>query len=336
VTVTVVSVGVVLVGVGLAGVVMLVTMPRAGLNRLRVVVLMVVVAGVPVTVVVRRVHVLMEVPLGEVQPDPHAHECRGEQQRPRDRLAEHDGDDRARERCDGEVGTRSSGAHVPHSHDEQRQAQPVGEEAEDERARDVRGRGQLRTEAEREDQIYRACNGTLDRGQPRGVREGDSTGEVVVQAPAEAGTQDGERRPGAAELDAQGTVITIAPATITAIPSATRRSKFSRNTNHASKAVKTPSAFSSRDAPDAGMFDSPASRSTGPRMPPKRIDPASGNISRRLSRTRGARRATRMMVRPRPEPQYRSPANVHGLTSPRRILANGVPAPKSTADARAA
>ena len=65
-TVTVVNVWVVLVGVGLAGVVMLVTMPRGGLSRIRVLVLMVVVVRVPVAVVVRRVRVLVEVPFGEV------------------------------------------------------------------------------------------------------------------------------------------------------------------------------------------------------------------------------------------------------------------------------
>ena len=100
-----------------------------------------------------------------------------------------------------------------------------------------------------------------------------------------------------------GTLISTAPAMMAIIPSATRRSTFSRKTNHASSAVKTPSAFSRREAPDAGMFESPNISSTGAAIPPVRMAPARGSASLRRSRTRGARRATRRMPRPMPDPQ---------------------------------
>src|SRR5437879_3027833 len=47
----------------------------------------------------------------------------------------------------------------------------------------------------------------------------------------------------------------IPPAVIASIPKAIRRSKFSRNTNHARSAVSTPSRFNSSDADDAGVAD---------------------------------------------------------------------------------
>ena len=87
------------------------------------------------------------------------------------------------------------------------------------------------------------------------------------------------------------------------MPAATRLSTFSPNTNQASRAVNSASAFSSRDAPEAGMFASPNIISTGPTTPPERIAPANGHSSERESRTRGARRNNRMSHNPAPDPQ---------------------------------
>src|SRR3546814_5845736 len=55
-----------------------------------------------------------------------------------------------------------------------------------------------------------------------------------------------------------GQLSTSAPATIATMPSAIRRSKFSLKTNQANSAVNTPSAFSSKEAPDAGIPVSPS------------------------------------------------------------------------------
>ena len=66
----------------------------------------------------------------------------------------------------------------------------------------------------------------------------------------------------------------MAPATIASMPSAMRRSKFSLKANQASADVSTASAFSSSEAPEAGIADSPTIRSTGPTMPPATMAPA--------------------------------------------------------------
>lgn len=65
------------------------------------------------------------------------------------------------------------------------------------------------------------------------------------------------------------------PATMASIPSAMRRSKFSRKTNHTSRAVKTPSKLSSSDDEAAGVFFKPSINKTGPKTPPKKTVPAS-------------------------------------------------------------
>jgi hypothetical protein len=51
------------------------------------------------------------------------------------------------------------------------------------------------------------------------------------------------------------------------MPSAIRRSKFSLETNHASSAVATPSAFRRSEAPDAGIPTNPNISSTAGDQP---------------------------------------------------------------------
>ena len=147
--------------------------------------------------------------------------------------------------------------------------------------------GERGAERERQDEVDRPGDEAFHGGEPGGVVESDLAGEVVVQPPAEACGQHRQRGPGAAQLRSVGTLISTAPAMIAIMPSAMRRSKFSRNTNQASRAVNTPSAFSSRDAPEAGMLESPTISRTGAMIPPVRIAPARGSTSRRRSRTRG-------------------------------------------------
>lgn len=105
------------------------------------------------------------------------------------------------------------------------------------------------------------------------------------------------------KLGEVGQLIITAPDTMAAIPSATRRSKFSRNANHAISVVNTPSAFSSSDAPEAGMLLKPYRRRTGATSPPAAIAPASQGNSLLSSRTRGERRILRYAVSPIPEPR---------------------------------
>jgi len=89
-----------------------------------------------------------------------------------------------------------------------------------------------------------------------------------------------------------GLLITPA-ATMASMPNAMRRSKFSLNANQASNAVNTPSAFSSNEAPDAGMPVSPNINSTGPMIPPAKIAPASQGHSPEARRAFGLRRIHR-------------------------------------------
>jgi len=88
----------------------------------------------------------------------------------------------------------------------------------------------------------------------------------------------------------------------------------SRKTVQAMSAVNSPSAFSSRDAPEAGIDASPSMSSTGPSTPPNRTAPASGSHPRRGSRTRGARRTSRQLNSASPDAVYSSPASSQGPT----------------------
>ena len=95
----------------------------------------------------------------------------------------------------------------------------------------------------------------------------------MAQARQAAVTSSVGCQPG--QSDWPGHDSTSPPATMAPMPSAMRRSTFSRNTNQASKAVNTPSALSSSDAAEAGMPASPSISSTGPATPPDTTAPAS-------------------------------------------------------------
>src|SRR2546423_1390075 len=68
---------------------------------------------------------------------------------------------------------------------------------------------------------------------------------------------------------------TLPPQTIRDIPSIRRRSKFSRNTNQARRAVNTPSRFNSSDTDEAELAARASIRSAGPMTPPETTAPAS-------------------------------------------------------------
>jgi hypothetical protein len=61
--------------------------------------------------------------------------------------------------------------------------------------------------------------------------------------------------------------------------------------------------FSRREAPEAGMLESPSVSSTGPTIPSKTIAPTSGGSSRRCGCAVGESRIRRMRPRQSPEPQ---------------------------------
>ncbi len=148
-----------------------------------------------------------------------------------------------------------------------------------------------------------------------------------------------EKEPNVAQLSPPGKERITPPARIAPIPIAIRRSKFSRNTNHAMDAVKTASMFRSNDAIDPEVLCNPKSRRTGPRIPPKKRAPANHGRSflvNRASSVVHARRKAQVKLSPAPDPRYRRAASRKGDTSPRRTFENGVLRPNSNAAPRAA
>ncbi|CQR21958.1 Uncharacterised protein [Yersinia enterocolitica] len=115
-----------------------------------------------------------------------------------------------------------------------------------------------------------------------------------------------------------------------------RRSKFSLKANQASRAVNTPSALSSSEAPDAGIPVRPIISSTGAMIPPAVIAPMNHHNSLRGSLTAAGRVINRYSAKPTPDPKYSKPASNHGLTVFSNCFASGVPAPNSTAAVNAA
>ena len=96
---------------------------------------------------------------------------------------------------------------------------------------------------------------------------------------------------------------TSAPATMSAMPNAIRRSKFSRKTNQAMSAVSTPSALSNSEAPDAGTLTSPHMSKAGAIIPPAITAPASHPASALPTRVASARLKRRHVASPMPEPR---------------------------------
>jgi hypothetical protein len=74
-----------------------------------------------------------------------------------------------------------------------------------------------------------------------GVRQRDLSDEVVIDCPSDTGPKTPVRPGRCRESVPVGMLGTTAPATVATIPSAMRRSRNSRNTNHAGRVVKTPS-----------------------------------------------------------------------------------------------
>ncbi len=125
---------------------------------------------------------------------------------------------------------------------------------------------------------------------------------------------------------------------MSAIPSAMRRSAFSRNTIHASSAVSTASRFNNSDADAAEVRVNPSNSATGASTPPNPM--ASNNHSHSRAVIDGARQprspAVRIKPRPMPLPRYSKPARRIGDVSRSNCLAIGVLAPNSSAATMAA
>ena len=99
-----------------------------------VIVLVVLVMGMPVIVLERLVRVQVLVAFAEMQPDTDSHQCRGSGDGQRHRRAKGNREQRAEEGSDGEIGAGARCAKVAERDNEERQADAIGKEAEDERA----------------------------------------------------------------------------------------------------------------------------------------------------------------------------------------------------------
>ena len=131
--VPVVDIGEVRMGVGDRLVSMLVAVRLGRVDPFGMAVAVVLVVDVHVGVQDLFMAMLVDVPFGEVEPytDPHKRRC-PEEQRSDGLPQEGERDDCADEWGEGEVGSRSGGTDRPQGKDEEHQAEPVAEEADDE------------------------------------------------------------------------------------------------------------------------------------------------------------------------------------------------------------
>ena len=109
-----------------------VRMGLAGRIVLAVAVLMVCIVHMRVAVLQGLMDVFVLMILGQVQPEPEAHEQAGDQELECDGLAhKQDGHDGSDERCGREIGSRARGAEMAQRHDEERKADAITEETHD-------------------------------------------------------------------------------------------------------------------------------------------------------------------------------------------------------------
>ena len=127
------------------------------------------------------------------------------------------------------------------------------------------------------------------------------------------------------------------PIAISVIPHAMRLSTCSRKANHAMRAVRTPSRFSSKDAVEAGVTLNPHMSRSGPITPPLTIAPANHRVSARVNEASPMPRSRRPLPKsqhtpkPTPELKYSSPANKTGSIPGETIFASGVLSPNKAA-----
>lgn len=172
--------------------------------------------------------VLVLVSLGEMQPNTQSHESSCRQQLGSDRLSErHDRDERSQKGGGGEICPGARGAKVAQCQDKQRETEAIADEAHaqcDQRRRYGRQRG---ARPKRERKVDRAGNEALQFYDLQRVGQRDLAGQIIVQAPGNARAGDQERAEHAFDRRRSGPRRITAPAARQAMPSATRRSKFS-------------------------------------------------------------------------------------------------------------
>lgn len=240
-------------------------MARSGRKHFVMTVIVMLVTGAVLMLVAERKRLMgmrMLVAFGQVQPDAPRHQRARNEQRRRDRLPQDDDGQRGAHKWrDGKIRTRARSPQVTQAKDKQRQAGPITCKPQHGGRQHNGNIRPGRTQHQRKHQVGRAGSQAFDHGDERRIRQRDLARQVVVHAPGQA--RAGHNSPKRAS---PGQDNTTPPATMASMPSAMRLSKFSRNTNHAIKAVSTPSALSKSEAPEAGMPDRPGD-ATGQPLP---------------------------------------------------------------------
>src|SRR6516225_11661590 len=226
----------------------------------------------PVLVKEQFVHMLMLVLFGEMQIHARRHEPGSADQRPCDRFTEQRNRDRSADKGSGRKICSGAGrTEMAQSQYEERQANTITEETDD----SGRGKnllfGKLRTMGNAQGSIDDPSSNTLDHGDLHRIGGAEFSGQVVIDAPADAGCNDQRTAP------AHSHRCTIrwpgqheCAASMAVAPANRRRSTFSRKRIQAIAMVARLSVLRSSEPapPDADL--SPAISSAGPRTPPKR------------------------------------------------------------------
>src|SRR5204863_4996847 len=125
-----------------------------------------------------------------------SHQGPGADERRADRLAQdHEGDRGTEEGRQGKVGSRSRRAEVAQRPDEERQAQSVTQEADDQRAARERGGRPVRAGDQAQSEVDPAGGAALDRREPQRIGARNPLSEVVVDGPARLPGSEGVKRP---------------------------------------------------------------------------------------------------------------------------------------------
>ena len=239
-------------------------------RRMRV--LMMLVVNMPVLVKERFVQMLVLVLFGKMQIHTYRHERGSRDQGPCDGLAEQRHRDRSADKGRGRKIRSGAGCtEVTQAQYEERQANAITEETDD----SGRGKGpffgKLRTMGKAQRSIDDPSRNTLDHGDLHRIGGAEFSGQVVIDAPADAGCNDQRTAP------AHSHRCTIrwpgqheCAASMAVAPANRRRSTFSRKRIQAIAMVARLSVLRSSEPapPDADL--SPAISSAGPRTPPNR------------------------------------------------------------------
>ena len=138
------------------------------------------------------------------------------------------GNDRAEERSGREICAGARRAEMPERDDEKREAHAVAKKTDDAGKQSIERARQRSPGPKSKRDIDRPSNQPLELDNLQGIGQRDLSRQIVVEAPHDAGADDGDGADDALPASAcRTTRATTAPATRQTMPSAILRSKFS-------------------------------------------------------------------------------------------------------------